>query len=134
MSTQDVADRFVEALWALEGDQRELDPIVAVFADDAAIGNVVAARTFEGPDGARDFWREYRSVFDDMRSEFRTRTVQDDRAVLEWRTRGTLVHGDAVDYEGVSVLEVDGDRVRRFTAYFNPRHLGQPTRLEGAAG
>jgi len=125
VSTQDVADRFVEGLWALEAPDRDLDAIVAVFADDAAVGNVVAGEMFQGRDGARNFWREYRSMFDDMRSEFRTRTIQDDRAVLEWETHGTLARGGKAAYRGVSVLEVDGDRVRRFTAYFNPGDLGQ---------
>lgn len=130
-STAETAERFVQALGQLEADRSD-EAIVAMYTEDAVIANVVSPRSFEGQEGARRFWDEYRGVFGDMRSTFRTTTVQDDRAVLEWVTEGTLARGgDPVSYEGVSVLEVEGDRIRRFHAYFNPIELGISTARVG---
>jgi hypothetical protein len=48
--------------------------------------------------------------------------------LLEWFTvawnviEGTS-NGDRVSYDGVSVLEFEGDKVRRFMAYFDARRL-----------
>jgi ketosteroid isomerase-like protein len=43
-------------------------------------------------------------------------------AALEWTTEGTS-DGDSVSYAGVSILEVEGGKVRRFMAYFDTRAL-----------
>lgn len=45
-------------------------------------------------------------------------------AALEWTTEGTN-DGDTVTYEGVSILEIEGDKVSRFYAYFDPRALSR---------
>jgi hypothetical protein len=57
-----------------------------------------------------------------MRSEFRNVIATEDRAALEWTTEGTS-NGNAVSYSGVSILEIEGGKVCRFMAYFNPRSL-----------
>jgi hypothetical protein len=57
-----------------------------------------------------------------MRSEFRNVFVTEDGAALEWTTEGTS-NGDPVFYDGVSILEIDGDKVSRFMAYFDNRDL-----------
>jgi hypothetical protein len=40
-------------------------------------------------------------------------------------TKGSSKNGHAVEYEGVSVLEIEGDKIKRFYAYFDPRKLGR---------
>lgn len=122
--SREVADRFIEALRRLESD-RELDPIVGTYSDDCEVGNIIAPERFHGPGGARRFWTEYRETFGEMRSEFRNIIAADGCAALEWTTSGTSAGGDPIEYDGVSILEVDGDKISRFRAYFNPRQLGR---------
>ncbi|CAA9538795.1 MAG: hypothetical protein AVDCRST_MAG49-617 [uncultured Thermomicrobiales bacterium] len=127
MATGDqVARAFIDALWELEGN-RNADPIVGTYADDADIGNVVSPRTFTGQDGARDFWSRYRANFGEMRSEFRNVFATEDRAALEWTTKGTSPEGHPVEYEGVSLLEIDpaSGAITRFRAFFDPSKLGR---------
>lgn len=117
------ARTFVEALTRLE-ETGELEPLLALFADDAEVSNVVSHRTFQGQDGARQFWAEYKGMLQDVKSTFRNMIESGDRVALEWESSGTAHNGAAVDYEGVSIIEWDGEHISRFYAYFDPRALG----------
>lgn len=117
------AQRFVDALARLE-ESGDLEPLVSLFSDDCQVSNVASRRTHQGRDGARDFWREYKGMLRQVKSTFRNRIEAGDRVALEWVSSGTAHNGAAVDYEGVSILEWDGERISRFYAYFDPRVLG----------
>jgi hypothetical protein len=119
--SREVADAFIEALRKLEGD-RDVEPLVAVHTEDCEVGNVSVPETFGGHEGLREFWKVYRGTFGEMKSEFRNVIAAEDRAALEWTTTGTS-NGDEVAYDGVSILEIEGDKVRRFMAYFDSRKL-----------
>jgi hypothetical protein len=118
---KEVADGFIEALRKLE-ENREVEALVGIHTEDCEVGNVAVSETFRGHDGLREFWTSYRSTFGEMRSEFRNVFVTEEGAALEWTTEGTS-YGDSVSYAGVSILEVEGGKVRRFMAYFDPRAL-----------
>ncbi len=117
------AQRFVDALARLE-ENGDLESLLELFSDDAQVSNVASHRTFHGKDGARDFWREYKGMLRQVKSTFRNMIEAGDRVALEWTSSGTAHNGAAVDYEGVSIIEWDGDRISRFYAYFDPRVLG----------
>jgi limonene-1,2-epoxide hydrolase len=119
--SKEVADNFVEALRKLEED-REVEALVEIHTEDCEVGNVSVPGTFRGHEGLREFWTSYRSTFDEMKSEFRTVLADQGHAALEWTTEGTSSR-DTVSYEGVSILEIEGDKVKRFMAYFDPRSL-----------
>ena len=68
--SQEVAERFKEALWKLEED-RDVEALVEIHAEDCSVGNVAVPKTFNGHDGLREFWTNYRNTFDEMKSEFR---------------------------------------------------------------
>lgn len=121
---QGMADRFISALAQLE-EGREVEPLIALYGDDADVGNINVPERFHGPDGARRFWTEYRGTFDTMKSEFRNVIATPERIALEWTTRGTSVDGKPIEYDGVSILEVEGETVTRFRAYFDPSDLGR---------
>jgi ketosteroid isomerase-like protein len=118
------AQRFVDALRKLE-KQGDVEAMVALFTDDAQVSNVVSAKVFSGADGARRFWTEYKATLGQVESTFRNMIESGDRVALEWETKGSANNGAAIAYEGVSIIEWDGDRVRRFFAYFDPHALGQ---------
>jgi len=122
LMSQEVAERFKEALWKLEED-RDVEALVEIHAEDCSVGNVAVPKTFEGHDGLREFWTNYRKTFDEMKSEFRNVFAEDTgHAALEWTTNATE-DGKNISYDGVSILEIEGDKVKRFMAYFDPRSL-----------
>ena len=123
MSAQ-VAQKFIDALHTLE-ETRDVEPIAALYAENAVAGNVLRPDQFHGPDGARHFWTEYRGTFNEAKSTFRNVIASHNRAALEWTTEGTSFDGKPLHYAGVTVLEAEGDMVTRSTAYFNPTVLGE---------
>ena len=119
--SKEVADDFVEALRKLEED-RDVEGLVGIHAEDCEVGNVSVSETFRGHDGLREFWTEYRKTFGEMKSTFRNVFATEEGAALEWTTEGTS-NGDTVSYDGVSILEIEGGKVIRFMAYFDTRAL-----------
>src|SRR5215216_2685640 len=118
--SQEIADGFVEALRQLEED-RDVEALVGIHAEDCEVGNVSVPETFRGHEGLREFWTEYRKTFDEE-STFRNVFATEEGAALEWTTEATS-NGDTVSYDGVSILEIEGGKVRRFMAYFDTRDL-----------
>ncbi len=125
-----MADGFVEALCKLEED---VEALVEIHTDDCVVGNVSVPETFRGHEGLREFWTSYRSTFGEMRSEFRNVFATEEGAALEWTTEGTS-NGETVSYEGVSILEIEGGKARRFMAYFAPAPSRLKSWTEGAHG
>jgi ketosteroid isomerase-like protein len=117
-----VAQAFMQALQSAEalGDPRV---VAHVFADDAELSNLTAHGPRRGREGAERFWAEYLQTFGQVRSQFGHVIETDDTAVLEWSSQGTLADGQPVRYRGVSILETDGDRVRRFRTYYDTAAL-----------
>ena len=134
--SEQIAKRFIEALGKLEAG-RELEELVRLFAPDAEVGNVVSPEKFRGQEGAREFWgAKYRDTFGEVRSTFRNVFAAGERAALEWTTVGTANDGTPLQYDGVSILETDGEQIKRFRAYFDAGALGRQLtgRAHGQAG
>lgn len=119
----ETAKKFIDALHRLESD-RDLETIVGLFGEDCDINNVVTVDNNRKND-ARKFWQNYRDNFGEVRSTFRNEIITENRAALEWKTTGTSSEGNEFEYEGVSILEIDGERITRFFAYFDPNKLGR---------
>jgi ketosteroid isomerase-like protein len=123
--SEQMAKRFVEALGRLEAE-RDLEGITALFAGESEVGNVVSPEKFHGREGAREFWgAKYRDTFGEVRSTFRNVFAAANFAALEWTTEGTSADGSPIRYEGVSILETDGEAITRFCAYFDAGSLGR---------
>ena len=54
-----------------------------------------------------------------MRSEFTDTRRAHGFAALEWKSDGALPDGKPVRYRGVSLIDFDGERVRRFRTYYD---------------
>lgn len=127
----ELSEKFISSLNDLETNEN-VDGIVALFADSCEIGNVTLTETMSGTEGARNFWTNYRKTFGDVKSEFKNKISTENVTALEWTTTGTSSEGHEVNYDGVSILETDGDKITRFFAYFNPAKLGQQITEETA--
>ena len=122
--SEQVTKDFVSALQTLEAT-RDAGPLTALYSSGAKSGNVIAPDQFEGPDGAHQFWMEYRGAFGETKSEFRNIIMGVQGAALEWTTTGTSLAGKPVQYSGVTLLEISEQKVTRSCAYFDPGALGR---------
>ena len=121
------AKTFIDALHRLEAD-RETDAIARLYSPDAVISNPLVDK--RGQEGAAAFWTAYRESFDDIRSEFSSILEADGRIALEWRSTGSA-KGKPFAYEGVSILEVDGEAITAFRTYFDTAQLGRELTSQG---
>jgi len=116
--TSEIADRFMQTLQQIEASG-DVEPLVEMFAEDAESINLAMVEPLRGKDGARRFWQKYLSVFDRIHSDFTHITTDNKTAVMEWRSQGTLSHGEDVYYRGVSIIEIDDGLVRGFRTYYD---------------
>lgn len=118
------AENFIAALAELEANNN-IEPIAALFAEGSEVGNIVTDNNENASKDAREFWQNYRATFGEVKSEFRNKIHSENASALEWTTTGTNKNGDQIKYDGVSILETDGEKITRFFAYFDPTDLGQ---------
>lgn len=120
--TKNVAEKFIGALTELESG-RDVELMVALFTDDCEVGNVAASKKFRGIEGARRFWTHYRAAFKDVCSIFQNEIYSGNQAKLQWTTEGKSKNGRKIRYEGVSILETEGEKITHFYAYFDRKNL-----------
>lgn len=126
----EITEKFINALQKLE-QNRDVEQIAALFAEDAEINNVVTIENNHDLD-AHKFWTNYRDSFGEVNSEFINKILDENSAALEWKTTGTDVAGSEIEYEGVSILESNGEHITRFFAYFDAGKLGTQMKEEKA--
>lgn len=129
--SEQIAEKFIESLNELESSEN-VDSIATLFTENSEIGNSTLTESFNGIDGARNFWTSYRKTFGEVKSTFKNKIITDNASALEWTTTGTSVDGNEINYGGVSILETDGEKITRFFAYFNPSDLGHQIVEESA--
>ncbi|BAC90001.1 nuclear transport factor 2 family protein [Gloeobacter violaceus] len=111
-------ERFMQTLQHTE-QSGDVESLVNLFAEDAELSNLVLTEPLRGLAGARQFWSDYLGAFGQIRSHFERAIAADNAAVLEWVSEGKLHSGEPIRYRGVSILEIEGDRVRRFRSYYD---------------
>jgi ketosteroid isomerase-like protein len=124
------AERFMQALQTAE-QQMNPTPVADLFTEEAELTNLAKTEPYRGREGAHAFWQEYLNVFQEIRSEFTNVIEHAGTAVLEWNSTGALKAGSPIAYRGVSILELQDDRVRGFRTYYDSgAFLPQPARQE----
>ena len=113
-----VSDRFVAALHHLD-EHADTGPMVGLTAPGAVLRKLDRHQEETGPEGARAFWDEYRSVFDTISTEFTATLDGPGGSSLEWVSRGTLRDGAELTYSGVTVIDVAGDQVTGVRTYYD---------------
>ena len=114
----DTARRFIAALRMVE-QRRDLEPMVELFTDEAELSRLDGQDARRGPDGAREFWTEFRESFDEIKSTVVHATEGENAVALEWHAEGTLPGGQDFSCTGVSVVDIDGARVTGFRTYYD---------------
>jgi ketosteroid isomerase-like protein len=125
---QQMAQQFIDALHTLEsGSADDTADIVALFADDARLTNAALdGKELTGKDGVQKFWTDYRRSFGEIRSEFSHVIANEDAAGLFWRSEGSGKDGQAIGYDGVSLLVWSDDgKIGFFQGYYDTRKLGE---------
>lgn len=143
MAPSPIVNEFMKCLQQAE-ETRDVKRLCELFIEEAELVNLTrqhthgrspalrqsstqtAARTaggsktsFGGPVSATAFWRQYLNAFDHIESHF-TNVIDDGRtAVLEWSSTGRLPMGLPIDYNGVSILEHDGQHIQKFRTYYD---------------
>lgn len=114
----EITSRFMQTLQRTE-ETKEVEPLVALFSDDAELINLAMPEPLRGKEGAYRFWDKYLSVFDRIHSQFTHVAESDDTSVLEWISKGRLSTSEEIAYRGVSVLEFKQGRVHHFRTYYD---------------
>lgn len=123
------ARTFVAALRRFEQDSDPV-PLVGLFADDATLTRLDARG--ERTD-ATAFWTEYRAQFHDLSTTFIDAVEGDDQVALEWTSTGTLTDDRPIDYRGVTVLDLSGDRISALRTYYDTAAFTPTRGSTGAA-
>lgn len=117
-----VAGRFIDQLHKLEqGDAAEAEQMAALFSEDAELNNPLIEHDGEnrsGREAVARFWKEYKSSFRGIHSEFTDVTTSPQSAGLFWHSSGTSTDGRPLQYKGVTQLILDdAGKIRSFRIF-----------------
>lgn len=125
----DTTRQFIAALRHLE-QKRDLEPMGALFSDAAPVSSIDGHGERNGPDGIKALFDEYLRQFDEVRTTFTQVTEGENHAALEWTTDAKRAGGHDVTYTGVTIIDLDGDRVTGFRTVYDSAALMGPTVLD----
>lgn len=120
----DTTRRFIAALRKVEQDG-DLDGLATLFTDDAEVRSIDGHGPRRGQDGIRELFGEYVGQFESLRTTFTQVTEGEEHAALEWTTQAVRPGGHEVEYTGVTVIDLDGDRCSGFRTVYDSARLMQ---------
>jgi ketosteroid isomerase-like protein len=109
------ARTFAAALRRFEQDS-DTAAFAELFAEDATLQRL-DARGERGDVEA--FWREYRDQFGEVKTTFYNVVEGSDQFALEWTSDATLTDGRPLSYRGVTVIDLDGEKIIRLRTYYD---------------
>ncbi len=125
MATFDLARPIDD--WAAAWSSSDADKVVALFTDDCVYEDVTMGIVNRGKQELKSFAKTFLSAFPDMKCELQTRFVSGTLGSAEWTLSGTHT-GDApglpatnksFSLRGASVFELQGDKIRRCSDYWD---------------
>jgi steroid delta-isomerase-like uncharacterized protein len=121
-AVEKVARSFFEAVGA-----RDVDAILEHWVDDG-VEDVVPVGVFRGKKEIEGFVRSFLESSSDLEITVNRVVADDSRAVVEWRFQGTFdgqpfqgfePNGKTIDMRGTDILEIEDDKLKRLTAYYD---------------
>ena len=120
MTTSDL-DAFFEQGW----NSHDVDRLMTFMAEDcvfeSASGPEPCGGRHVGRDAVRRAFARIFEAFPDVRFEQTRHVVAGDRAVSEWRFRGTAADGRRVDVDGCDLFTFSGGRIARKSSFLKTR-------------
>src|SRR3954468_2702454 len=107
---------FASGLQTFEKDG-DAAAFAAQFTDDAVTQRLDARGERRGE--VEQFWQEYRAQFDSISTTFYDVVEGGDRVALEWTSEATLTDGRPITYRGVTVINLDGNKVSKLRTYYD---------------
>jgi steroid delta-isomerase-like uncharacterized protein len=123
--------------WAAAWSSSDADKVVALFTDDCVYEDVTMGIVNRGKEELKSFAKTFSGAFSDMKFELQTRFVSGTLGSAEWTASGTHT-GDApglpatnkyVSLRGARVFELQGDKIRRCSDYWDMVTLLKQTGL-----
>ena len=114
--SDDRARTFADALQTFEKDG-DVAAFAALFADNAVTQRLDARGERRGE--VEQFWKEYRDQFSSISTSFSDVVEGGGRVALEWTSDATLTDGRPLQYRGVTVLDLDGDKISNLRTYYD---------------
>ena len=120
MTTSDL-DAFFEQGW----NSHDVDRLMTFMAEecvfDSASGPEACGGRHVGREAVRRAFARIFETFPDVRFEQTRHTVAGDRAVSEWRFRGTAADGRRVDVDGCDLFTFAGGKIARKSSFLKTR-------------
>jgi ketosteroid isomerase-like protein len=114
--SDDRARTFATGLQSFEKDG-DTAAFASLFADDAVTQRFETRGERRGE--VEQFWREYREQFQTISTTFTDVVENGDRAALEWISDATLADGRSLQYSGVTVIDLAGDKISKLSTYYD---------------
>jgi ketosteroid isomerase-like protein len=114
--SDDRARNFADALQTFEKDG-DAAAFAAQFTSDAVTQRLDARGERRGE--VEQFWQEYRDQFDSISTTFYDVVEGSDRVALEWSSEATLTDGRPITYRGVTVIDLDRDKIGKLRTYYD---------------
>lgn len=112
--SQELAQRWLDAM-----NSHDVARVVSLFSPDATVVGPASSAPLSREEHAAKLKEDWR-VWHDQVFTPRVIHVTSDTAVVEWRAQQTHPTGKHLDYEGVAILDVEGNVIRGLRMYFNP--------------
>ena len=114
--SDDRARSFATGLQTFEKDG-DASSFAKLFAADAVTQRFDARGERRGE--VEQFWQEYRGQFDKVSTTFYEVVEGSDKFALEWTSDATLTDGRPLQYRGVTVIDLDGDKISKLSTYYD---------------
>ena len=114
--SDDRARTFATGLQTFEKDG-DAAAFAALFTDDAVTQRFDARGERRGE--VEQFWTEYRAQFQSITTTFYDVVEGGDRFALEWTSDATLADGRPIQYRGVTVIDLDGEKITKLSTYYD---------------
>ena len=122
--SDDRARKFAAGLHELDKNG-DAAAFAAQFTDDAVTQRFDARGERRGE--VEQFWQEYRAQFQSISTTFYDVVEGGDRFALEWTSDATLADGRPIQYRGVTVIHLDGDKVTKLRTYYDSAQFAATT-------